>query len=114
MVAETGETPIAKLLIDAGADVDATRTHGLTALMGAVGPMFNDISVDMVRALVDAGANVNAKSTAWNTFYMGIPSAKARTVLEWAVATVPTGGQKATRKAFHHWVQARQNESKYM
>lgn len=48
---------VIKLLLDAGADVNAQSYDGKTALMGAGG------NLTVIKLLLDAGADVNAKST---------------------------------------------------
>jgi ankyrin repeat protein len=59
--AVAGSTEVMRLLIDKGADVNATNAFGSTALMWSV----SDLS--KTRLLLDAGANVNTASKAGRT-----------------------------------------------
>jgi ankyrin repeat protein len=59
MAARTGKTDAIRVLVEAGANVNAKETWGgTTALMWAVA----EGHVDAVRMLIDAGADVNARS----------------------------------------------------
>lgn len=55
---------VVKLLIDAGADVDARSEKGTTALMLAAK---NSKGVDVINLLLEKGADVNARDDKGNT-----------------------------------------------
>lgn len=57
--AERGRVDVARLLLNAGADVNATDKYGSTALVSASSAGHADI----VKLLIAAGANVNMKTT---------------------------------------------------
>ena len=61
-----GHIEIARILIEAGADVNFQDWQGHTALMYASGARYSwlegNINPEVVRLLLDAGADVNAKN----------------------------------------------------
>jgi uncharacterized protein len=57
VAASTGQPTIVKMLLDKGADVNATDPDGETALMSAV----TSGNLEVVTMLIDKGANVQAK-----------------------------------------------------
>ncbi|MBO9625073.1 MAG: ankyrin repeat domain-containing protein [Microbacterium sp.] len=64
--AATGDTAAARAAIDAGADIEARGTGGMTALVAATKQ--ND--VDTARLLIEAGADVNAKDDIQDSAYL--------------------------------------------
>lgn len=56
---QSSQAACARVLIDAGADVDARDTWGRTALRVAVG--FTSTSLEFIELLLDKGADVNAR-----------------------------------------------------
>ena len=58
-----GKINLAKLLIAAGADVNAIGNHGRTALINAV----RDGHTEIIKLLIAAGADVNARDNSGNT-----------------------------------------------
>jgi ankyrin repeat protein len=58
----------AKLLVIAGADVNARQANGMTALMSAV---FNG-QTDVVKALIDKGADVNATAKGFTALRLAV------------------------------------------
>ena len=62
-----GRTEIVKLLLAAGADIDATNKHGMTALLLATEKKFTEIA----KVLLSAGAYVNARTeTGWTALIL--------------------------------------------
>jgi len=57
VAASTGQPPIVKMLLDKGADANATDPDGETALMSAV----RSGNLEVVTMLLDKGANIQAK-----------------------------------------------------
>jgi uncharacterized protein len=68
---------VVQALIAKGADVNAKRNDGLTALMTAS----RRDRIDVVQALLDRGADVNAKDNSGLTALMWTGNAKIRAVL---------------------------------
>jgi len=66
VAAERGYTEVVKALIDSGADVNAQRNNGWSALIHAA----RYGRTETVRVLMDAGADVNAKSNDGKTALM--------------------------------------------
>lgn len=66
VAAERGYTEVVKALIDSGADVNAQRNNGWSALIHAA----RHGRTETVRVLMDAGADVNAKSNDGETALM--------------------------------------------
>ncbi|MEI6521056.1 MAG: ankyrin repeat domain-containing protein [bacterium] len=62
IAAQDGKLQCAKMLIDAGANLESQEQNGLTALMAAA----RDGYIDIVRLLLDAGADWTTKTTAGN------------------------------------------------
>ena len=68
IASQTGHQEIVQLLLDKGADVNAKKTDGVTALMVAS----RDGHQEVVKLLLDKGADVNAKRTDGVTALMAV------------------------------------------
>jgi len=61
------QTETVKILLDSGANVNATRDIGSTALMAAVENASQDNHLDLIKTLLDKGADVNATTNIGET-----------------------------------------------
>lgn len=62
-----GQAPAVRLLIEAGADVNAANSNGTTPLMYAKTAAVGNGSTDMLQLLLAAGADINARDSAGRT-----------------------------------------------
>lgn len=62
-----GQTPAARLLIEAGADVNAANSNGTTPLMYAKTAAVGNASTDLLQLLLASGADINARDSAGRT-----------------------------------------------